>query len=394
MDFDSWESSKYSAIFEFNNNLCEEGAMASKIILHAGFHKSGTTALQHSFDELKKVLSTHGVKYPLNQGRAHHRAAWGLTERTWGWKNNGGKKISRDFWNSLVQDTKKFKKRVLISSEFFTEAKDEHVALARRDFGVTPTQVIFTVRPFAKILASSYQQFVKYGIRMRYEPWLEEMFSKRGATTITPTFWDRVQVDQVVGRWAKEFGSENTVVILADEKRPDFIFSEFNQILDLPEGLLHQLPIGGNRSMTLEETELLYLINTIYDRSAGWEQYRALIRDGYVRYLADYTEANPKAERLATPQWAIDEARKLNHQHFENLRTLGVEIRGDLGNFVDAPVLAGNYEAPEKITIELAAKFLASYDYAVIRHIPRKVLLSEVKRRFRVSAKRYLKKFK
>jgi hypothetical protein len=367
--------------------------LASKIIVHAGFHKSGTTALQHSFNDSRKELAAMGVKYPLRQGRAHHRAAWGLTERIWGWKNNGGKKISPKLWKSLVREIERSKKKVLISSEFFTEAKENHVKIARKDFGKTPAEIVFTVRPFAKILASSYQQFVKYGIRMRFEPWLEEMFSKRGATTITPTFWDRVQVDQVVGRWASEFGAENTIVILADESKPEFIFDQFNEILELPEGLLHPLAIGGNRSMTLDETELLYLINTIYDRSAGWEQYRAMIRDGYVRYLADYTEAHSKSERLVTPQWAIDEARKLNHQHFENLRALGVEIRGDLSNFVDAPVLAGDYKAPEKITIEVAAQFLASYDFSVLRHIPAKVLLSEIKRRLRSSARRFLRKF-
>jgi hypothetical protein len=365
--------------------------MASEIFLHAGFHKSGTTALQHAFDHSKKELKELGVFYPLNNGRAHHRAAWGLTERTWGWKNNGGKQISEKSWSSLVKKVNQSDKKILISSEFFSEAKDQHVVKVRTDLKNTPTKIIFTVRPFAKVLASSYQQFVKYGIKIRYEPWLEQIFEKRESSTITPTFWGRTQVDEVVTRWANQFGAENVILVLADEKEPDFIFDQFNNILDLPSRFFRPPVIGGNRSMTLEEVELLHLINNIYDRSAGWEQYRALIRDGYVRFLADHTEADPSADRLLTPEWAVDEARKINHHHFENIKNLGVEIRGSLDGFVDAPVPIGNYQPPEKITIELAAKFLASYDYSIIRHVPRHILLKEVKRRLKVSTKRFIK---
>ncbi len=364
--------------------------MADRVIIHAGFHKSGTTALQHAFDLNKKTLKEHRVIYPLNAGRAHHRAAWGLTERVWGWRNNGGKQVRMRAWDALIRQIKQAPGTVLISSEFFTEAKEHHIAKARKDLGKLPVILVFTVRPFAKILASSYQQFLKYGIKMRFEPWLEKVFTEKSESKVTPTFWDRVQVDEVVGRWAKHFGSENVIVVLADESKPEFIFEEFAKILGVPSEVLPIPEIGGNRSMTLEETELLYLINNIYDRSGGWEQYRALVRDGYVRFLADHTQADPKAERLRTPKWAVDKAREINHHHFARLKEMKVEIRGNPDGFVDAPVLTGEYLAPEKITMELAAQFLASYDYSIIRHVPRHVLISEVKRRLKVSMKRFL----
>ncbi len=364
--------------------------MADRVIIHAGFHKSGTTALQHAFDLNKKTLKEHRVIYPLNAGRAHHRAAWGLTERVWGWRNNGGKQVPIKAWDALIRQIKQAPGTVLISSEFFTEAKEHHIAKARKDLGKLPVILVFTVRPFAKILASSYQQFLKYGIKMRFEPWLEKVFTEKSESKVTPTFWDRVQVDEVVGRWAKHFGSENVIVVLADESKPEFIFEEFAKILGVPSEVLPIPEIGGNRSMTLEETELLYLINNIYDRSGGWEQYRALVRDGYVRFLADHTQADPKAERLRTPKWAVDKAREINHHHFARLKEMKVEIRGNPDGFVDAPVLTGEYLAPEKITMELAAQFLASYDYSIIRHVPRHVLISEVKRRLKVSMKRFL----
>jgi len=299
--------------------------------------------------------------------------------------------ISPKSWNALVRQVRKNSGTVLLSSEFFAEAKDHHVAKARRDLGSVPVTIVFTVRPFAKILASSYQQFLKFGVKVRYEEWLEHVFTKKNESTITPTFWNRVQIDEIVERWGRHFGIENVVVILADESKPDFIFHEFTKILDVPEAVLPIPEIGGNRSMTLEETELLYQINNIYDRRAGWEQYRALIRDGYVRYLADHTKAEPGAERLRTPEWAVDEARRINHKQFQRLREMRIAIRGDLDGFVDTPVLTGGYTAPEQITLRLAAEFLASYTYSSLRFIPVRVLITELRRRFKVTIRRFIK---
>jgi hypothetical protein len=290
-----------------------------------------------------------------------------------------------------VRQVRKNSGTVLLSSEFFAEAKDHHVAKARRDLGSVPVTIVFTVRPFAKILASSYQQFLKFGVKVRYEEWLEHVFTKKNESTITPTFWNRVQIDEIVERWGRHFGIENVVVLLADESKPDFIFHEFTKILDVPEAVLPIPEIGGNRSMTLEETELLYQINNIYDRRAGWEQYRALIRDGYVRYLADHTKAEPGAERLRTPEWAVDEARRINHKQFQRLREMRIAIRGDLDGFVDTPVLTGGYTAPEQITIRLAAEFLASYTYSSLRFFPVRVLITELRRRFKVTIRRFIK---
>ena len=365
--------------------------MADRIVLHAGFHKSGTTALQYAFDANKRSLRKLGITYPPNPGKAHHRAAWGLIERVWGWKGNGGKLIPAKAWQALIRQVRKSPGTVLISSEFFTEARDHHVAKARKDLGSTPVTVVFTLRPFAKILASSYQQFLKFGVKVRYEEWLEHVFTKKEESTITPTFWNRVQLDEIVERWGRYFGPENVIVILADETKPEFIFHEFERILAIPEGSLPIPEIGGNRSMTLEETELLYQINTIYDRSGGWEQYRALIRDGYVRYLADHTKAEPDAERLRTPEWAVDEARKINHRQFQKLKEMKIEIRGDLDGFVDAPVLTGAYKAPEQMSIRLAAEFLASYKYSALRFIPVRVLIQELRKRFRISRRRFMR---
>ncbi len=47
-----------------------------RLIVHAGFHKSGTTALQEAFDAQAEELRAVGIIYPNIGRKAHHRIGW------------------------------------------------------------------------------------------------------------------------------------------------------------------------------------------------------------------------------------------------------------------------------------------------------------------------------
>lgn len=365
--------------------------MAKEVVIHAGFHKSGTTALQNSFDHLRKILAENGVYYPLITGRAHHRAVWGLTGRVWGWRDHGGEKVSDAHWKSLVKKSRRSQDRVLISSEFLAEANVKEIERVKSDFAGERVKIVFTVRPFVKILASSYQQYLKYGIKIRYEEWLDEMFHKRESTRQTPSFWQRSAVAEVIERWVKVFGADAISIILADESKPTFIFNEISRMLGLKEGLLTPQEAGGNRSMSAEEVELLYQINSRFDRERGWEEYRVMFRQGYIDQLANHTEAATGSTRLLTPQWAIDEARKISERDIEALDRMGVKVIGDRQGFLSSTVAAGSNTQPETIDIDSVASFLLSYEFSMLKRFPIQVLGAEIRRRVRKAIRRKIK---
>lgn len=357
--------------------------MADRILFHAGFHKSGTTALQHCFDKNRKVLKSNGVNYLVTTGRAHHRQAWSLTERIWGWKDQGGERIPAKVWHDFALRVKKSNGIVLISSEFFSEASGDQVLKIARDLGSGVTEVVFTVRPFVKVLASSYQQFLKYGIKLRYEEWLEEMFHNRQKSRHTPTFWQRAAVSEVVKRWTKVFGAQNISILLANEEKPRFIFDEFTRLLGLDQGILVPSELGGNRSLTADEVELLWRVNNHFDRNRGWDEYRAMIREGFVHFLADETQVLPDSARLLTPKWAVDEAKKIQESDLAQLKHLGVKISGDQKAYGNAFVSQGSNASITVIDLDRVAQILVSYDLQAIRRFPSKTLIQELKRRIR-----------
>lgn len=66
--------------------------MAEKFVLHVGFHKTGTTAIQTSMYEAQAELAKKNITYLYARARAHHVAAWSLSQRMWGWKDGAAPK--------------------------------------------------------------------------------------------------------------------------------------------------------------------------------------------------------------------------------------------------------------------------------------------------------------
>jgi hypothetical protein len=93
------------------------------ILLHVGFHKTGTTALQSAFAAARPGLSASGVRYP-GPFTSHHRAAMAVTGRRWGWTGQGGRRAPTRYWNDLVRAGREHRGRLVISSEALSLADD------------------------------------------------------------------------------------------------------------------------------------------------------------------------------------------------------------------------------------------------------------------------------
>ena len=160
-----------------------------KLIIHAGFHKSGTTALQESFHLNRKDLLKQGVNYLEFGHKAHHRLAWSLSQKPWGWAKRGGERESIKLWEkSAASIDKDNTEIVIISSEFFSELSGDQIRKIHSSFKNREVKILFTLRPLAKLLPSSYHQYLKYGITADYEEWLHSVLDKPGESKLIRPF--------------------------------------------------------------------------------------------------------------------------------------------------------------------------------------------------------------
>ncbi len=358
-----------------------------RLVIHAGFHKSGTTALQEAFDAQSDELRDCGVVYPNIGRKAHHRIAWALADKTWGWGKRGGEKTPRRKWDELAKSINSSDaETVLISSEFFSELSGDGIRTIFSEIKNRRVEVVFTVRPLVKLLGSSYQQYLKYGTKADYTTWLHSVLDNPGESKINPTFWKRHFHGQVVARWADVLGANNVTVIVVDESQPEFLFDSINDYLALPKGFLKAQETGSNRSLTMEEIALLIELNKRFPKDREWNEYEIFIRDGYIRRLTDHVKPSLESGKLPTPKWAIDKGNEIGAQNKRELVATGAKIVGDIDSLDSAQVLEGEPAYPQSISIAVVADAMLGFDKEIVKKFPLNWVQPNLLKRYRRKA--------
>jgi len=343
----------------------------NQLILHVGFHKSGTSALQETFAAQRDELQQAGVLYPSIGKKAHHRIAWALTQKAWGWKKRGGEVTSFKHFTRMARLINRSKSpKIVLSSEFFSELTPEKIQVIASTIKNREVKVLFTLRPLAKLLGSSYQQYLKYGIKADYVEWLHSVLDEPGVSKINPTFWQRHMHGDVVARWVQVFGQDNVTVLIADEQRPEFLYESFNKYLGLGPGFLKAQSTGSNRSLSLEEVSLLLELNRNFPKERQWNEYLVFIRNGYIRQLTDHVPLKEGSKKLLTPSWAVAKANELATQSKLKIQQLGVEVYGDITNLDRATVREGEPDYSSTIDIETVAQAMLGVDKKLAKRVP------------------------
>jgi hypothetical protein len=340
------------------------------ILFHAGFHKTGTTALQSALASSRPVLQECGVLYP-GKLRSHHRAAMAVTQRTWGWQSKGGRPPRMSYWERVREDSVAHPGRVIISSEAFSLASDEVVDRIVAELGPGRLHMVVTLRPFAALLASSYQQYLKYGLDVPYERWLEAVFEDPPACAPSPNFWRRNDHVGVVQRWAARLGPERVTLVVLDDADRGGLYRTFEQLLDLPAGTLVPDPAisASNRSMTAAEAEMLRLVNAGGGRDLAWPQYQNSVRRGAILRMVESRTPGPDELRLATPAWAVEAAQEVGRANAQRVTDLGVHVIGDLDR-LGAPVRPGEPPHGLLLPVDAAAEAVLGAVLGTLGSVP------------------------
>jgi hypothetical protein len=329
------------------------------IVVHAGFHKTGTTALQSALASSRPDLLAAGVLYP-GELRSHHRAAMAVTERTWGWESRGGRPPKASYWTSVRDNATGHDGRVVISSEALSLASDAVVDRMVDELGKDRLHAVFTLRPFARLLASSYQQYLKYGLAMPYVEWLKNVFADPPACPPSPNFWKRNDHASVMQRWADRLGPDRVSLLVVDEADRGWLMRTFEALIGVPAGTLVPDPAisAGNRSMTAGEAELLRLVNAGGANTWDWPAYQNSVRRGAIMRMVESRTPGRGEPMLATPPWAVQAAQEVGAATAQRVQQMGIHVLGDVARLGEAIPAAEPQETGVMIPAEAAAEAL------------------------------------
>jgi hypothetical protein len=298
------------------------------VLLHIGTFKTGTTAIQGALFQARPQLAEHGVLH-AGETRQPMQAVLALRNRR-PLVGNPTPRIEQ--WQELIDEVAAASDmRVVVSSEHFADADADIALRAVRELGGPRVHVVVTLRPLVKIMQSQWQQYVRNRATFSYDDWIDGMLNQPPYDKPTPTFWQRHRHDALVERWTSIVGPENVTVIVPDDSDRNFLLRTFEELVDLPSGLLVAEESSENRSMTLGEIELVRQVN-MEARQRQWsdELYKQLIRHGFSVHLQTNRIPHPDEPRVTTPQWALDRAAEIGEGAAEKISTLGVRIVGDI----------------------------------------------------------------
>ncbi len=314
-------------------------------LFHIGPPKTGTTGLQSVAAQLRPELLAHGVRYP-GRTRNHRLAVAAFLGRPTGWTEADGRQpgapAMRHWYELLGELEADRQRRSWFGHEYAAQAEPETVSRFSNQLGPS-LQVVITLRSFARMLPSMWQEHLKAGgSRGSFEPYLRSMLRRRRPRDLAR----RARHDHaaLVARWAAVVGPERVSVVILDSNNHQFVYRAFEGMLGLPPGLLASSPSAAvaNRSLSVPEAELLRRLNQA-TRANGmsWnKQERWVVQGAVARMLAFPVAAEP----LHLPDWARKLANAESIRNAEEIDAMGVRVIGDLAN------LAQPASVPDEVT--------------------------------------------
>ncbi|QIX28187.1 hypothetical protein ncot_17515 [Nocardioides sp. JQ2195] len=335
------------------------------VVLHIGPHKTGTTTLQGAMHEAREGLAAQGVHYA---GPKAHSMTAAMAAATGKHLSTQGPESGERKWSNLVDEVRASTARqIVVSSEFYSDAPAERISHILEALGAERVQVVVTLRPLVRIVASQWQQYmqnrpgVQYDDDLGYVGWLRAILDHPESRQITPTFWRRHDHARLIERWASVVGPERITVVVVDDSDRQGLLRSFEHLLGLTEGTLVPRKSGTNRSLTMPEITFLTAFNRRYvgsDHSLA--DYTKFVRFGAVRFLLGRTPA-PDEARLLTPAWAVERVSELGRASAAAIAETGVRVVGDLSLLGDPSVASnvGENQPSDDVPVEVVAQFLA-----------------------------------
>jgi hypothetical protein len=244
------------------------------------------------------------------------------------------KPVPIEHWTSLIEkvNAASANERVVISGEEFCSAQGEVIEKIVSDLGRENIQILITLRPLDKIMASQWQQYVQAGaVTTSIDDWLRSAFDNKVENENIRRFWIRHRHDQLVQRWVNQVGKERVAILVLDERDKSYLYRKVEELVGLSTGTLITDERLINRSMTLQEAESVRAMYSLLK-----EQGLGELAD-HVRFMISPSEVikrkripHPSESRITLPGWAIREARDVGRGMVDAIRDEGVRIIGDL----------------------------------------------------------------
>ena len=302
--------------------------MASRVLLHVGTPKTGTTYLQDVCFLNRDLLREHGILYPADRFDAHFLAALDLMRLPWG----GLERHAVGAWDRLAEEVRAFDGTAIVSHEILARATAAQTRRALESLGHgsgTEIHLLLSVRDLVRQIPAEWQENIKHRTTTPYGDFLAELQEPSRSGTIASWFWAVQELPDIIDRWRHDLPpSQVHLVTVPPSGSPrDLLWHRFVEAFGLGAVDLDLDTDRANVSLGAPETYLLRQVNVLANDQVEPEDYRGLIRE----LLAHRTlSARTDSPRLSLPPEVYPWAAELTEAWVEDLEAKGYDVVGSL----------------------------------------------------------------
>lgn len=321
--------------------------MASRVVLHIGQQKSGTTYLQEVLQGCSDRLADAGILYPMPTAErrrrtieSHDWATQGLLGEEYGWVSAGQAARERGTWAWLAREVRRWPGTALVSAEALSVIRSEAIHRLVDELGVGEVDVVVTARSLGRSVPSLWQQNVRNGRCSTFAKYLASLAEQRERPVSDLEgqrdlhLWRAFALGGLVRRWSAVVGVERVRLVVSPGSPPSMLWSRFASavgIAELADGLPTQLVDKRTHvGLTAPEAVALISVNRAlaqarWSRAAANRLRELIITEGF----APRADRGPKI--AVPPEWRERVAR-WSREDLDDLAETGVTMIGDAGD--------------------------------------------------------------
>lgn len=319
--------------------------MSTRVYVHIGLPKTGTTFVQSALWEGRDALAAAGCLVPGEQRASSWRAASDLLGRRP--KGADARNVS-GAWDTVAAAITDWKgERAIFSEELLVTATRRQVQQLVSSLGDAEVHVVVTVRDLERVLPSLWQQEVRKGRTWTWPDFLTSIQDpKQGSVNAAAAFWLRFDLEKTLATWAAELPADRIhVVVLPPAGAPaTMLIERFATAVGVDAALLEAAApeVQSNAALGVTEVEALRRLNITLGSQLNERQYARAVVQAVIPAL----EARPASARVAIPVQYRAWLEKTSADLVTYLRTSDVDVIGDIDDLVPSSVAASSSSTP------------------------------------------------
>lgn len=311
--------------------------MASRLILHIGLMKSGTTFVQRRLDANRDQLIQQGICFP---GRFWNDQVLGIGE-FFGFKRSAPPQPGA--WEAMRQEIQDHPGTALVSMEFLSPVVRPNIARFVAEFPDTEVSVVATVRDLGRNVPAMWQESLKNRYTFTWPEYVSGVRHREGEAG--EHFWRQHATGSILQRWS-EYVPQVTMVTVPHGGGVEVLWERFSQACgiapaDWREGAFANASIGAIAAA--------YLLNLNQNvDSMSWHEYNMKIKKELIRGPLTAYRRQDRSIGFTVEPWVRDKYDFLLGR-LDGLISQGMQVIGDLEELRPVDVPGGD---PTQVTAD------------------------------------------